>query len=66
MRDAAQVVIAAIIGAIVALFMFAAWDMGTVLQERREGAPAGQYVINPTAPDLTDCGKYWYHTDCQP
>ena len=64
MTDAAQVVVAAIIGAIVALFMFAVWDLGTALQEHR--APAGQYVINPTAPDLTDCGKYWYHTDCQP
>ena len=64
MTDAAQVVVAAIIGAIVALFMFAVWDMGTALQESK--SPVGQYVINPTAPDLTDCGKYWYHTDCQP
>lgn len=27
---------------------------------------SGEYVKNPNAPDLTDCGKYWYYKDCKP
>lgn len=48
---------------IILLFFVAAWDLGNYFNSSTE---PGQYVINPTAPDLTDCGVYWYKTDCQP